>query len=225
MVVTIILKRSFLQPDPDDESSRYLQVPGPQGYREIVDLTDERFRPPQDRESRDRFGGDEGHRGHDEGHRGRDKGSELLSRAVITRFTDVVDDRQRDTQVTSHDQLTTEEKQKIGVWLRQSSDAIYAGLPDPGGPSVVDRTATEARTPVGTLKVDAPFSRNQIRKSTETQKSVCRAGKPVTCGVTLNYETDGLAFTWKDRQGAEISYDIISFKSGLDQSNRHDIRY
>ncbi|CAJ0545536.1 Ff.00g090090.m01.CDS01 [Fusarium sp. VM40] len=147
----------------------------------------------------------------------------------------------RDTQVTSHDQLTTEEKQKLGVWLRQSSNATYAGLhatinefyqyleaifenwfsdsADPGGPSVVDLTATEARIPVGTLKVDAPFSRNQIRKGTETQKSVRRAGKPVTCGVTLNYETDGLTFTWKDRHGTEISYDIISFKSGLDQTD------
>lgn len=153
----------------------------------------------------------------------------------------MIDDHQRDTQVTSHDQLTTEEKQKLEVWLRQSSNATYAGLhatindfhqyleaifknwssdsADPGGPSVVDRTATEARIPVGTLKVDAPFSRNQIRKSTEIQKSVRRAGKPVTCGVTLNYETDGLAFTWKDRHGTEISYDIISFKSGLDQTD------
>lgn len=47
MVVTINSETLIFEPDPDDESSRSLQVPGPQGYREIVDITDERSRSPK----------------------------------------------------------------------------------------------------------------------------------------------------------------------------------
>lgn len=46
MAVTMNSETLIFEPDPDDEGSRSLQVPGPQGYRETVDLTDERSRSP-----------------------------------------------------------------------------------------------------------------------------------------------------------------------------------
>lgn len=143
-----------------------------------------------------------------------------------------------------HHQLVTEEKQKLGGWLRRSSrvtdPSFHVTAEDfrnylntisenwssepavPGGPCPLDRTATEARILVGTLKVTAPPSKMQVRKANPTQKPARLAGQPVYCGITLNYETDGVAFTWKDRHGAGISYDIISFTPGLD---RTEIRY
>ncbi|KAM0188500.1 hypothetical protein ACHAPA_009269 [Fusarium lateritium] len=174
----------------------------------------------------------------------RDEGPEPLSRAVIARFPNVVPNRQPGISVITHQQLATEEKQKLGAWLRQPSRATDPSLrvstedfrnylntifenwssesADPGGPSPLDRTATEARIEVGTLRVNAPPSKIQARKTFPAQKPARLDGQPVFCGITLNYETDGIAFTWKDRYGAGIPYDIISFRPGLD---RTDIRY
>ncbi|KAM0226748.1 hypothetical protein ACHAP5_012323 [Fusarium lateritium] len=119
----------------------------------------------------------------------------------------------------------------LRVWLRQSSRAtgpsfcvstedfrnylntIFENWPsesaDPGGPSPLDCTVDEARIEVGTLRVDAPLSKMQARKANPAQKPTRLAGQPVFCGITLDYETDGIAFTWKDRYGAGISYDIV----------------
>jgi hypothetical protein len=56
----------------------------------------------------------------------------------------------------------------------------------PGGPSPLDRTATEARIEVGTLKVNTPPSKMQVRKANPAQKPARPAGQPVFCGITLN---------------------------------------
>jgi hypothetical protein len=56
----------------------------------------------------------------------------------------------------------------------------------PGGPSPLDRTATEARIEVGTLKVNTPPRKMQVRKANPAQKPARPAGQPVFCGITLN---------------------------------------
>ncbi|KAH7005631.1 hypothetical protein EDB82DRAFT_521607 [Fusarium venenatum] len=177
--------------------------------REIIDLTDERSRSPQDR------------RGHD--------GGQTLTRAVIASFTDVARGREPSIPIRAHCKLVTEGKQKLGEWLRRSSRATdhnlrywFSESSVPGEPSLRNRSAFETSIEVGVFKVSAPLSKAQARKANPAQNPARLAGKPFYCRVTINYKTDRVNFTWKDRNGAGVAYDIISFTPDLEQEEIHD---
>ncbi|KAJ4003303.1 hypothetical protein NW752_012249 [Fusarium irregulare] len=47
------------------------------------------------------------------------------------------------------------------------------------------------------------------------------AGELVFCGVTFNNDMDGVAFTWKDRNGYGVPYDMISFTPSAKRASIH----
>ncbi|RBR06703.1 uncharacterized protein FIESC28_10938 [Fusarium coffeatum] len=206
-------------------------------HHESIDRTDNRCRSPRSLEPRD-------YRGFDQGRRERDGGPEILTRAVIARFTDVAHDRQPRTPIRAHNQLATEEKQKLGEWLRRSTRAtdpnIRATIEDfrnylnkifqgwsseghhPSGPSSLDCSAFQTSIMVRTLKVNAPLSKVQALTAHPAHNLARIAGEPVFCSVIFNNDMDGVVFTWKDQNGYGVPYDMISFTPS---AKRADIRY
>ncbi|CAG7557075.1 unnamed protein product [Fusarium equiseti] len=102
--------------DHADESSQPPRGRGPRDHNESINRIDDSSRSPKSLEPRD-------HRGYDEDSSESEDGFETLIRAVIARFTDVAHDRQPRTPIRAHHQLVTEEKQKLGEWLRRSTRA------------------------------------------------------------------------------------------------------
>ncbi|KAL6919756.1 hypothetical protein FSST1_003782 [Fusarium sambucinum] len=174
-----------IEPNITDGPSRASRTPGLRDSREIIDLTDDRSRSPQGR-------------------------CQILTRAIISSFTDVARGREPGIPIKAHCKLVTEEKQKLGEWLRRSSRATGHNLrvtirdfhcyldailkywssesSVPGEPSLRNRSSFETSIEVGAFKVNAPLRSISPRKT-----------------VTV-LESD----------------DIISFTPGLEQEEIHD---
>ncbi|CEI64671.1 unnamed protein product [Fusarium venenatum] len=155
--------------------------------REIIDLTDDRSRSPQDR------------RGHD--------GGQTLTRTVIASFTDVARGREPSIPIRAHCKLVTEGKQKLGEWLRRSSRATDHNLRVTICDFIFTATLTQS------LSTGSQSHRSLANPAFATARPLKQASK-------LEYLK--VNFTWKDRNGAGVAYDIISFTPDLEQEEIHD---
>jgi hypothetical protein len=150
----------------------------------------------------------------------------------------VVDARPAHGQANNHRQLILEEKEhlfKIFSALKRTTnapnpitvagwhkflDAIFnrwtTRSPAPKNSVLPLKKFTETHIQVGTLKHDHPLSDAQLKEGARVQKDERRRGAPVFFGLTLNYETGSILWTWRDAKCAGISPDHVTLDHGMD---------
>ncbi|KAF5550238.1 hypothetical protein FPHYL_9422 [Fusarium phyllophilum] len=67
----------------------------------------------------------------------------------------------------------------------------------------------DAHIHVGTLRVTLPLTKEQIKKGVTVQVKERRAGEPAHFGLTLNYETESILWTWRDENFQGVPADAV----------------
>ncbi|KAM0221103.1 hypothetical protein ACHAQD_005859 [Fusarium lateritium] len=91
----------------------------------------------------------------------------------------------------------------------------------PANPVTPLRKFHQTHIQVGILKHDHPLSDAQLKDGVRVQKLERTRGAPVFLGLTLNYETGCVLWTWRDAKCAGVSREHVELDEGM---TSHTIR-
>ncbi|KIL96258.1 hypothetical protein FAVG1_01002 [Fusarium avenaceum] len=166
-----------------------------------------------------------------------------LTLEYIRSDRNAVDARQAHGRASNHRQLTLEEKEHLSLIFTALKRTTHAPNPitvagwhnflnailtcwttrsaAPKNPVLPLKRFTETHIQVGTLKCDHPLSNAQLREGVRVQKDERKRGAPVFFGLTLDYETGSVLWTWRDAKCVGISSDHVRLDEVM---NSHTIR-
>ncbi|KAH7164603.1 hypothetical protein DER46DRAFT_661730 [Fusarium sp. MPI-SDFR-AT-0072] len=107
----------------------------------------------------------------------------------------------------------------VSDWNRFLTD-VFSGWNTlqraPKDPVLSNKSIHDSHIIVGKLNVTLPLTKEQIKSGVTEQRPERCANAPVYFGLTLNYETGSILWTWKDEGGSNLHPDNVRLDPDMD---------